>query len=152
MDGEKKGRGKGRVRMKGGIIKEEEDASICTPIVFPSFWAKEKRKTTSLPLWPWFLLHILPSFPHPPPWKQCEWRATFSRNEWDGMETGRGSLWPPQPSRCLSHMCGILTYEALSLLSSPSQLTSFTFKRAHSHTECLGQVRHCFITGNLWEA
>lgn len=38
-------------------------------------------------------------FSSPPPMrKQHEWRATFRIDEWEGVEIGRGSFWPPQPS------------------------------------------------------
>lgn len=48
------------------------------------------RERPPLSLWDPSLSSPPPTSTPPPLWKQREWRATFSSDEWDGMDMGRG--------------------------------------------------------------
>lgn len=79
-DGWRDGTEEGRDRSP----RNKGEAAICTPIVFPSLWARRERKTTSLPLRPQSLSPS--SLPHPPSLKAVwmESHIQFGWMGWDG--------------------------------------------------------------------
>lgn len=78
----------------------------------------------------------------PPLCRQCEWRATFTSDEWDGMGMGRGSFWPPQPSNATATCAA---YYHMNPFTAEGCFTLPSWTDSQTHFGSLGQLWWCFI-------